>query len=191
MNWWDIAPPFIYCVFHHISVHLPRQCWFWKISKTNWVSVRPPHPPLLGQMPKFFWKSILTAPLSLTVKIGTLVTTLLFRMDEPNPRPEDIYKRPEELFNHPKPPKNYGESQNHPKPPKNYGESQSPTDNKKRQRFQRNLGLHRGKKPWQVGVDEIYQIAMMTKQDIITNVIITRKLTKMAIASSLQWWQYK
>ena len=87
------------------------------------------------------------------MKIGTLVTTLLFRMDEPNPRPEDIYKRPEELFNHPK-------------PPKNYVESQSPPNNKKRQRFQSNLGSHRGKKPWQVGVQEIHKIAMITKQPI-------------------------
>ena len=85
-----------------------------------------------------------------SLKMETLATTLFFRMDEPNPRPEDIYKRPEELFNHPKPPQNYGESQN-------------PTNNKKRQRFQSNLGTHRGKKPWQVSVHEIYRIAMMTK----------------------------
>ena len=25
------GPPFMYCVFHHISGHLPRQIWFWKI----------------------------------------------------------------------------------------------------------------------------------------------------------------
>ena len=70
-------------------------------------------------------------------------------MDEPNPRPEDLYKRPEELFNHHKPASNYG------------GEIQSPTK-KKRQRFQSNLGTHRGKKPWQVGNDEIDKNAMMT-----------------------------
>ena len=62
MNWWDIAPPFMYCVFHHISSHLPRQIWFWKISTKTWASVRPP-PPLLGQKPKFFRKLILMAPL--------------------------------------------------------------------------------------------------------------------------------
>lgn len=61
------------------------------------------------------------------------------RMDEPNPRPEDLYKRPEELFHHSKPAPNYGESPSLP--------------NKKR--FQSNLGKHRGKKPLQVGTDEI------------------------------------
>ena len=60
-------------------------------------------------------------------------------MDEPNPRPEELYKRPEELFHHPKPAPNYGESPSLP--------------NKKR--FQSNLGKHRGKKPLQVGADEI------------------------------------
>ena len=44
MNWWDIAPPFMYCVFHHISSHLQRQICFWKISAKTWASVRPPHP---------------------------------------------------------------------------------------------------------------------------------------------------
>ena len=53
----------MYCVFHHISGHLPRQIWFWKISTKTWASVRPPRP-LLGQMPKFFRKSILRAPLT-------------------------------------------------------------------------------------------------------------------------------
>ena len=84
-----------------------------------------------------------------SLKMETLATTLFFRMDEPNPRPEDIYKRPEELFNHPK-------------PPQNYGESQSPTNKKKRQRFQSNLGTHRAKKPWQVGVHEIDKVTILT-----------------------------
>ena len=53
----------MYCVFHHISGHLPRQIWFWKISTKTWASVRPP-PPLLGRMPNFFQKRILKAPLS-------------------------------------------------------------------------------------------------------------------------------
>ena len=47
----------------HCVFHLPRQICFCEISTKIWASVRPP-PPLLGQMPKFFWKSILTAPLT-------------------------------------------------------------------------------------------------------------------------------
>ena len=54
----------MYCVFHHISGHLPRQIWFWKISTKTWASVRP-SPPLLGQMPNFFRKWILRAPLNM------------------------------------------------------------------------------------------------------------------------------
>ena len=30
MNWWDINPPFMYCVFHHISDHLQRLILFWR-----------------------------------------------------------------------------------------------------------------------------------------------------------------
>ena len=67
-------------------------------------------------------------------------------MDEPSPRPEDLYKRPEELFQHPKPVSTYGESSSLP-------------SNKKR--FQSNLGAHRVKKPWQVGINEI---DMMVKE---------------------------
>ena len=51
----------MYCLFHHISGHFPRQIWFWKISKKTWASVRPP--PLLGRFPNFFQKRILKAPL--------------------------------------------------------------------------------------------------------------------------------
>ena len=53
----------MYCVFHHIFGHLPRQIWFWKISTKTWASVRPPRP-LLGQMPNFFRKCVLRAPLN-------------------------------------------------------------------------------------------------------------------------------
>ena len=56
----------MYCVFHHISGHLPRQIWFWKISTKTWASVRPPRP-LLGQMPNFFRKCILRASLIVVV----------------------------------------------------------------------------------------------------------------------------
>ena len=51
----------MYCVFHPISGHLPRQIWFWKISIKTWASVWPPCP-LLGQMPNFFRKWISMAP---------------------------------------------------------------------------------------------------------------------------------
>ena len=65
----------MYCVFHHISSHLPRQIWFWKISTKTWASVRPP-PPLLGQKPKFFRKSILMAPLKCCVRfLKAIVST--------------------------------------------------------------------------------------------------------------------
>ena len=53
----------MYCVFHHISGHLPRQIFFGKILTKTWASVRLPRP-LLGQMPNFFRKCILRAPLS-------------------------------------------------------------------------------------------------------------------------------
>ena len=45
----------MYCVFHHISSHLPRQIWFWKISTKTWASVRPP-PPLVGPKAQVFPK---------------------------------------------------------------------------------------------------------------------------------------
>ena len=105
-----------------------------------------------------------------SLTIGTPMTSLFTRMDEPNPRPEDLYKRPEELFHHPKPVPNYAES---PSPP-----------NKKR--FQSNLGTHRGKKPWQVGV---YQIKLTRFEEKTSNmhftayIFIMRITTKMAIAS--------
>ena len=46
----------MYCVFHHISSHLPRQIWFWKISTKTWASVRPP-PPLVGPKAQVFPKN--------------------------------------------------------------------------------------------------------------------------------------
>ena len=45
----------MYCVFHHISSHLPRQIWFWKISTKTWASVRPP--PLVGPKAQVFPKN--------------------------------------------------------------------------------------------------------------------------------------
>ena len=45
MNWKDIEPPFMYCVFHHISGHFPGQIKFWSILiKKSWEWVRPPAP---------------------------------------------------------------------------------------------------------------------------------------------------
>ena len=51
--------PFMYCVFHHISGHLPRQILFWKISTKTWAS-DPPPPPCWAKCPSFsennfFW----------------------------------------------------------------------------------------------------------------------------------------
>ena len=45
----------MYCVFHHISGHLPRQIWFWKILTKTWASVRLP-PPLVGPKAQVFPK---------------------------------------------------------------------------------------------------------------------------------------
>ena len=42
MNWWYITPPFMYCVFHHISDHLQRLILFLPILQKSWDSVRPP-----------------------------------------------------------------------------------------------------------------------------------------------------
>ena len=63
-------------------------------------------------------------------------------MDEPSPRPEDIYKRPPELFNHQK--SIYGEASLSKKSPKS----------KKQDFFQSSLGpqAHRAKNPWQVKI---------------------------------------
>ena len=44
----------MYCVFHHISGHLPRQIWFWKISTKTWASISPP--PLVGPKAQVFPK---------------------------------------------------------------------------------------------------------------------------------------
>ena len=44
----------MYRVFHHISYHLPRQIWFWKILTKTWASVRPP--PLVGPKAQVFPK---------------------------------------------------------------------------------------------------------------------------------------
>ena len=46
MNWWDITPPFMYCVFHHISDHLQRLILFWQFYKK--VGIRSDPPPLVG-----------------------------------------------------------------------------------------------------------------------------------------------
>ena len=102
------------------------------------------------------------------------------RMDEPNPKPEDLYKRPEELFNHPKPPPNYGES------PVQKAKS------KKRQRFQSSLGTTRGKKPWQVNLDNTKKILMMIHKskalanmsDTITDSPVAREVETKETASN-------
>ena len=42
MNWWDINPPFMYCVFHHISDHLQRLILFWQFYKKVGIRSDPP-----------------------------------------------------------------------------------------------------------------------------------------------------
>ena len=102
-------------------------------------------------------------------------------MDEPNPKPEDLYKRPEELFNHPKPPPNYGES------PVQKAKS------KKRQRFQSSLGTTRGKKPWQVHLDNtkksfddelIHNSTVANMPDAITDSPVAREVETKETASN-------
>ena len=54
----------MYCVFQHISGHLPRQIEFWLIWIKSWDWVRPPTPQSLGLNPnlnqKIFYKLPLT-----------------------------------------------------------------------------------------------------------------------------------
>ena len=45
----------MYCVFHHISGHLPRQICFWKISTKTWASVRPPNAKCPTSSENGFW----------------------------------------------------------------------------------------------------------------------------------------
>ncbi len=63
MNWWDINPPFMYCVFHHISDHLQRLILFWQFYKKVGLRSDPP-PPWLVQKTKFVKGNISGAPLS-------------------------------------------------------------------------------------------------------------------------------
>ena len=67
MNWWDINPPFMYCVFHHISDHLQRLILFWQFYKK--VGLRSDPPPWLVQKTKFVKGFIFGAPLSLQFKL--------------------------------------------------------------------------------------------------------------------------
>ena len=67
MNWWDINPPFMYCVFHHISDHLQRLILFWQFYKK--VGLRSDPPPWLVQKTKFVKGFIFGAPLTLYVKV--------------------------------------------------------------------------------------------------------------------------
>ena len=65
MNWWDINPPFMYCVFHHISDHLQRLILFWQFYKK--VGLRSDPPPWLVQKTKFVKGKIFGAPLTVVV----------------------------------------------------------------------------------------------------------------------------
>ena len=130
---------------------------------------------LISLLGKFFFT------LRLMVKTERKINIVnISRMDEPNPKPEDLYKRPEELFNHPKPPPNYGES------PVQKAKS------KKRQRFQSSLGTTRGKKPWQVNLDNTKKILMMIHKskalanmsDTITDSPVAREVETKETASN-------
>ena len=53
MNWWDINPPFMYCVFHHISDRLQRQILSWQIlHKKIGIGSDPLPPPLWDKITK-------------------------------------------------------------------------------------------------------------------------------------------
>ena len=60
LNWWDITPSFMYCVYHHISEHLQRLILFCQFYKK--VGIRSDPPPLVGTKSqvcqrKFLWGS--------------------------------------------------------------------------------------------------------------------------------------
>ena len=74
----------MYCVFHHISGHLPRQIWFWEISTKTWASVRPPLP-LVGPNAQLFPKMHFDGPLIIMIKITIMImiiTTLFLNSDD-------------------------------------------------------------------------------------------------------------
>ena len=62
MNWWDINPPFMYCVFHHISDHLQRLILFWQFYKKVGLRSDPP-PPGWSKRPSLSKEKIFGAPL--------------------------------------------------------------------------------------------------------------------------------
>ena len=54
--------PFMYCVFHHIPGHFPRQIWFWKFSTKLGLRSDPPAPcwakcPTFSEK-EFWWPSL-------------------------------------------------------------------------------------------------------------------------------------
>ena len=82
MNWWDINPPFMYCVFHHISDHLQRLILFWQFYKK--VGLRSDPPPWLGQNPKF----VKGLPLGKTSKRKTHFNSGIARITQTPPTPQ-------------------------------------------------------------------------------------------------------
>ena len=66
INWWDITPPFMYCVFHHIYDPLQTLILFWQFNKK--VAIRSDPPPWLGQKTKFVKGKISVAPLTIFTK---------------------------------------------------------------------------------------------------------------------------
>ena len=67
MNWWDINPPFMYCVFHHISDHLQRFILFWQFYKKVGIRSDPP-PPGWDKIPSLSKELFVGLPLHCIVK---------------------------------------------------------------------------------------------------------------------------
>ena len=63
MNWWDITPPFMYCVFHHISDHLQRLILFWQFYKKVGIRSDPPPPPGWDKIPSLSKELFVWLPL--------------------------------------------------------------------------------------------------------------------------------
>ena len=67
MNWWDINPPFMYCVFHHISDHLQRLILFWQFYKK--VGIRSDPPPGWDKIPSLSKELFVRLPLGKSANV--------------------------------------------------------------------------------------------------------------------------
>ena len=63
----------MYCVFHHISDHLPKQILFWKFLTKTWASARPP---LVGPKAQVF-PNVFSLPLNKNFKLQTSYVLLV------------------------------------------------------------------------------------------------------------------